>query len=171
MNASGCLRVFVPGAIAVGFSVTAVAAPPAALTISYRAPASLTLHEPVLVDFAVENASAEPVQFDLGDNRRALFVVKVEGPRGVLPDAVVHDTGLMRRGLVTVKANERYTQQLLLNDWFAFQDPGQYDIQIQLHTRIVGTPEARAALDKASRSTDSEQAALARDALRRMPAR
>jgi hypothetical protein len=259
MNHRLRLLVLASGAMAIAASGPARAAQPADVTVSYQAPASLVLHEPVLVELTIENRSAEPVQVDLGFNRRERFAITIKGPRGVIPEKVLTETGLGRRGLISVAANGRYQQQLLLNDWFPFEDAGQYAIEIQLRSRLttasggaidtpttgrldleitprndavlratcerlaqiaagareaqqrmdaakalsevadpvvvpylrallqkpgaedmmivmrgltrVGTAEARAALEEAAQSANGEQAALARDALRRMPAK
>jgi hypothetical protein len=105
-----------------------------AVTVSFSlAQSAVTLHEPVFVDFAVENGLPEGIRLDLGLDRKGKFeftVVRPDGSRFRLP--------ALERGSwaappeVRVPAGGSYKQTLLLNEWYQFARPGEYGIEARL---------------------------------------
>jgi hypothetical protein len=69
---------------ALSFRRTAAAVQPSSVIVSYRAPSSFVLHEPVLLMLMIENEMSEPIVFDLGYNRIASFVLTVTRPDGTV---------------------------------------------------------------------------------------
>jgi hypothetical protein len=106
--------------------------------------AEVSLHEPVLLNFAVENNLSQPVKFDLGQNRKASFsftITQPDGQRVELPQYSI--MGLSRHGAVRLKADQTYRQSLLLNEWFEFRSAGNYEIQVRL-SKPIQTRDGRA---------------------------
>lgn len=103
------------------------------LSVSFKAPAQLTLHEPVLAELAIDNPAERPVVIDLGLGRTQFITVTVTLPDGsvVSPRLGLRD-GLHRLGKTEIPAKSRYTQQLLLTEWLAFDTPGVYQIELGL---------------------------------------
>ncbi|HKP51305.1 MAG TPA: hypothetical protein VJ183_01490 [Chloroflexia bacterium] len=106
--------------------------------ISFSLPlAIVTLHEPVLVDFSIRNGLEEGIQFDLGHNRKRNFditITEADGPVIQVPRLSEEDLG--RLGKLCLKPQEKYTQRLLLNEWYDFAEPGSYKIEGRLSTPI-----------------------------------
>lgn len=103
------------------------------LSVSFKAPAQLTLHEPVLAEFAIDNPTDNLVVIDLGIGRTQFITVSAKLPDGsvVTPHLGLRD-GLHRLGRTQIPARSRYTQQLLLTEWLAFDSPGTYQIDLGL---------------------------------------
>jgi hypothetical protein len=122
-------------ALAVASSSAGVAA--SGVVVSYRAPHSVVLHEPVIVEVQFSNQSAHSVRFDLGFNRQAGFTLRITSPDGTVhePRIVPRDVG--RIGRLTLEPYEERSHQLLLNDWLPFDQLGAYDISIRLTPPIV----------------------------------
>jgi hypothetical protein len=147
----------------------------------------LTLHEPIVLAFAVKNNSAQPVSLDLGQDRKEAFSITVVEPNGNrinLPQ--LRREGLSRIGKITIAPQQTYTQNLLLNEWHEFSAPGAYDVNVRLgnpgatqnglkpqetnlHVRLeIGArdPEklkqsAASLADRASNNSNYEEAAFA----------
>ena len=87
------------------------------VAVSFKGPATLVLHEPVIVEFSIENGLTEPIGLDFGLDRQENFVVAIRQPDGTLvqvPPLPIHD-GLNRIGRVSIKAGDHYAQKLVLN--------------------------------------------------------
>jgi hypothetical protein len=96
------------------------------MAITYKGPADLTLHEPIVVQFSIENGSPELARLDLGLDRKENFIIEIGQPDGVRVQArqfPMHD-GLNRRGRVSVASGDRYQQKLVLNDLSSFDQTG-----------------------------------------------
>jgi hypothetical protein len=107
--------------------------------VGYKGPDGPVLHEPIVVEFSIQNASQESIGVDLGDDSKANFVIEIRKPDGVLfqaPPLPEHD-GLHRRGRIPIPSRGRYDQKMVLNEWYSFDQPGSYEVTIQLRTRIV----------------------------------
>jgi hypothetical protein len=107
-----------------------------------------TRHEPILLKLAITNSSAQPLPVSLGYDREGGFVFTVKRPDGSvieLPRKTVRE-GLSRVGDFTVGIRETYTQQLILNEWYDFPDPGVYEIAVSLTNDEAGAEKA--CLDK-----------------------
>jgi hypothetical protein len=104
------------------------------LTVSYvLTTPTLSLHEPVLVDFSITNLGPAPVKANLGRGFNGYFVVTVTTPSGQTTDPL----RLMQRGAAVLGVlsippggNERGT--LVLNEWYAFNEIGTYRIGLEL---------------------------------------
>jgi hypothetical protein len=107
-----------------------------ATAVSYDVDASLTFHEPVVVTFTVENKLATPIVLQLGRNRTEHFqLVAKQGALRTRP-VDLGEGGIAALGEVTITPGAHYTQRLLLDDWFVFEQPGTYEIEIGLSNPI-----------------------------------
>jgi hypothetical protein len=94
---------------------------------------AIGLHEPVVVEFRVRNDGARPIQFDLGKDRKEVFIIGFSGPDGRKgKDIQLRREGIGLNGLVSLEVGQSYQGQLLLNEWIDFARPGKYDIEIRL---------------------------------------
>jgi hypothetical protein len=93
----------------------------------------ITLHEPIILNFRIANETSQPVVVDLGANHQEVFSFTIEKPDGskVEPPRKVPD-GSFAIGRVSLKSTQAYVQKLLLNEWFEFPTPGQYEISVRL---------------------------------------
>jgi hypothetical protein len=108
------------------------------VVISFALPQSgVTLNEPVFADFSIENALDEGVRFDLGHNRKSHIEFTIIYPdRSRSPGLRLSEEGLGRIGRLSLKPKETYRQRLLLNEWYAFPQPGKYKIEGSLSSPI-----------------------------------
>lgn len=100
---------------------------------------TLTLHEPVIVIFAVNNDSAHAMNVDLGIDKTQFFEFSVTAPDG----QVFHGGPSLREGIhtlgdVTIGPGDTYKQELLLNQWFRFNSPGSYFLEARFNAK--GSP-------------------------------
>lgn len=104
------------------------------VTFSYSLESSkLVLHEPVIVNFVVDNHSTTRLQFDLGTGRKGSFLLSVIEPGGKkvsLPR--FYQGGFSRLGLVSVDPGTQYAQRLLLDEWYKFDMEGKYEVELRL---------------------------------------
>ncbi len=99
---------------------------------------SITLYEPVFVEFRVTNGHSEAVSFDLGHNRKSNFAFTITEPSGGAIEAPRHsEQGFGLIGRMTLAPGERYVQELLVNEWYEFGEPGDYRIEVRLASPIV----------------------------------
>ena len=100
-------------------------------------PASVTLHEPIVAVLTIENTRSEPIQVDLGDDRTDnLRVTLRQGSAPPAPSQRLPTGGIRRGGKISIAPGERYQQRLILDDWFVFDRPGAYEVDILLTTPI-----------------------------------
>lgn len=93
----------------------------------------LTLHEPVVLNFTVENGFTQPVKLDLGQDRKGGFLVTVTRPDGEEVQVPRFSReGVARLGNLSIEPGQTYSQRLLLNEWFNFSTPGRYGIEVRL---------------------------------------
>lgn len=105
--------------------------------------AEVSLHEPVILNFAVDNNLSQPVKFDLGRNRKGSFsftIMQPDGKKVELPQ--FFKMGLSRPGAVRLEADRTYRQSLLLNEWFEFPSAGNYEIHVRL-SKPIQTQDGR----------------------------
>jgi len=91
-------------------------------------------HEPILLTMAITNSSYEPLPVSLGYNREGGFIFTVKRPDGSvkeIPRKITKET-LTLLANFNVEAQKTYTQQLILNEWYDFNDPGVYEISASL---------------------------------------
>jgi hypothetical protein len=109
-------------------------------TVSVRATASdtLTLGEPVQATLTVVNGLRERVFVDLGADFIGNLALTVTHPDGSRATSSIPASGGFRAiGRVSIAAGERYTRDILLNDWVSFSRPGTYRVSIQPTVRAV----------------------------------
>ena len=99
--------------------------------------AKLTLHEPVMVNFAVYNGLSRLAKVNLGLNFEQNFVITVKVPDGRIinpPQLFTRDpgggSGLI--GTLSLRPGETYQLGLLLNEWSDFNMPGRYEVEVKL---------------------------------------
>jgi hypothetical protein len=99
-----------------------------------------------MVLFTVHNSTPETVRFDLGLGGTRGFVLRIVRPDGTGVDAprIPAGSGLFRTGRVTIAPFAQHTEELILNEWFAFGQPGSYRVGIELATSM--TNESGAAI-------------------------
>lgn len=105
--------------------------------VSYEVSSPITLHEPVIVQFSVNNGLDEEIEFDLGHNRKTNFLIWIAKPDGSVvkvPPRPAEDVGAI--GRVSVGPRQTFSQRLLLNEWYDFRKPGDYQIDIRLNAPI-----------------------------------
>lgn len=103
----------------------------------------VSLHEPVVLNFTVENNLPQPVKFDLGQNRKGGFTFTVTQPDGKRVELPQYSMmGLSRPGAVRLDAAQTYQQSLLLNEWYGFPTAGDYEIQVRL-SKPIQTQDGR----------------------------
>lgn len=103
----------------------------------------VSLHEPIVLNFTVENNLQQPVKFDLGQNRKGGFTFTVTQPDGKRVELPQYSRmGLSRPGAVRLDAAQTYQQSLLLNEWYEFPTTGDYEIQVRL-SKPIKTQDGR----------------------------
>jgi len=118
-----------------------------AVKVSYVLPSiSLSLHEPVILSFEIDNESKQAITVDLGQDRKGAFLFTVTPPNGTtqrLPQ--YRHEGISQYGNVSVQPGEKFSQRLVLNEWYDnFKIPGKYKLEARLTTPIlVGEAELR----------------------------
>jgi hypothetical protein len=112
--------------------------PASGMTISYAVPTHrITLREPVIITFQVVNQTGLPINLDLGQDRKRGFLIAITKPDGVkLEFPVLLREGISTPGEVSVKSDETFTQDLLINEWYDFPLPGKYEIWCRLSKSI-----------------------------------
>ncbi len=109
------------------------------VAISYAlAASSITLHEPVILNFTVTNSLAGSVTLNLGQGRKGAFQFSITQPNGTK----VQLPGLSQEGIGPIPefalgSGQTYEQSILLNEWFDFSTLGRYRIDVQLTTPII----------------------------------
>lgn len=109
------------------------------IVISYSlATNPLTLREPVVLTFTVKNSTKGTVTFDLGQDRKGNYEFWITPPNGMrlkLPQ-YGHE-GMSRVGRLSIEPGETFSQDLILNEWFKFEDVGSYVLQGRLTQPFV----------------------------------
>jgi hypothetical protein len=119
-------------------AASASASGQAAVTITYTGPTAVSLHEPIVARFSVENQLAEPIRLDLGFRGNANFLVAIRKPDGaVIQPSLPTRDGIGMTGKLLIRANSTYQQNLLLSEWFAFNQPGLYRVTVRLPSQVM----------------------------------
>ncbi len=97
----------------------------------------VVLHEPVLLNFTVQNNLAQTIKLDLGQNFKEGFLFTVVFPNGkkVRLPQLTRD-GFSSIGDFSLKSQEIYTQKIVLNEWVEFASVGKYKIEGRLANPI-----------------------------------
>lgn len=94
----------------------------------------VTLHEPVLIDFKIENRTDHLINFDLGHNKKSNFKFSLEDKSGVpikeIKELSTEGIGLI--GKIKVPSGGMYNQVILFDEWYKFEKPGKYIIKSEL---------------------------------------
>lgn len=101
--------------------------------VLYTISSPVSLLEPIIVEFTVENGLSEPIKFDLGLNRKSKFVFTVTRPDGSIvhvPPLSEEGSGVM--GRISLQPKQTYTKRLLMNERYGFDQPGNYGVEIRL---------------------------------------
>jgi hypothetical protein len=124
-------------------SALAVAQPEAqetaSVVLAYSAPSNVVLHQPIVANLVVQNSRPEPVRLHLGLGATQNFVVKIVRPDGVVMTAPAVPKPIDARTAQVVVLSRPlavYTHRLVLNEWFPFDQPGNYRIEIDLGTAV-----------------------------------
>lgn len=106
---------------------------PRGVTLSFDVPQTISLHEPVVFTYRLQNRAGAPVAVDMGWDRVGVFVFSVTNPAGEVREfRPVPVEGGSRTGLFELAPRETYSQQAVLNRWFDFDAPGTYQIRISV---------------------------------------
>ena len=99
---------------------------------------SVTLHEPVFVNFSVRNKLSESIRLGLGHNRKSNFEFTIIDPAGsIISGQRPSEEGFGRVGDISLEPSEEYSQRLLVNEWYQFIEPGNYKIEIRLSKPLI----------------------------------
>lgn len=91
------------------------------------------LSEPVVINFTIQNNSANTIKLDLGVDRQEGFLFTLifpDGRKSQLPKLIKE--GVSRSGNITIEPQKSYSQNLLFNQWFQFTYSGTYILEAQL---------------------------------------
>ena len=74
-----------------------------------------------------------PIFFDLGFRKKGRFQITVTPPGGsTIRVPSLSEEGFGSGGSMSLAAGELYSQPVLLNEWYDFEQAGDYDVQIAL---------------------------------------
>lgn len=123
--------------------------------ISYSLLSSkITLHEPVLIEFTLNNVFAESIKVDLGADRKEAFRFTVTQPDGVSRNLLLPiKEGIALVGSVTLQSGQSYRQRLLINERTDFPLPGKYSVAVQLVNPVQTKKGLTIAKDPGFRAT------------------
>lgn len=103
--------------------------------MTYSTAATVSLHEPVVISFVVNNVLSEVLTIDLGLHRKGSFHIVVTSPDGerlsLSPLAEVRE-GIAGPTSVSLDSGQSYKQLLVVNEWYEFSRPGRYWIEVEL---------------------------------------
>ncbi len=118
-------------------------------SVSYRLASPITLHEPVIVHVSIVNVGDESLLFDLGFNRKKAFQFTVIDPAGHrITLGPVKEEGIDGGGLVRLEPKRTYTQRMILNEWYEFDCPGSYRVEIRLTLPVQADSRLSAVISK-----------------------
>ncbi len=98
--------------------------------------AKVTLHEPLMIDFVVNNTSAETLEFDLGPDRKENFRLTLTRPDRTTRANQLQIDGVARGGKIMILPGQSYRQKLLVNEWFDISQQGTYTVSVEMITPI-----------------------------------
>jgi hypothetical protein len=120
---------------------------------------SISVGEPIQVEFSIRNQSSQSIVVDLGMDRTAGFEVSISREDGQVlagdlraglvsrsPYSVIPG-GVRAASTFTVAAGQTFRHRLLLNDWYRFTDAGVFYVDLNLKTPVVtaeGSPVSTA---------------------------
>lgn len=127
-----------------------------AVTISFSIPEStVSLHEPVYIQFSVHNGLDEGVRFDPGLDGKHNFEFSVKKPDGSvvrIPPTTMPSSVLGRSiDSSPVAPAKTFMKRMVLNEWYQFPVPGRYVVEAKLGglvQTVSGTPIAPAPIQE-----------------------
>jgi hypothetical protein len=127
---------FVIALVVVGQASALAQQPP--VVVAYDVPKVFVLHEPVVLDFRIDNNADFAINADLGFDRTSAFSGVITKPDGtaVRIERAPRE-GIGRIGRLSLRPHSVFTQHLILNKWSQFDQIGQYIVDIKLTTPIM----------------------------------
>jgi hypothetical protein len=106
--------------------------------VSWQVPDPVvTLHEPVLLRFVVDNPSRDAVTVNLGADGAQGLLVTIITPAGVVLRPSLHLTDGLHEGIEAhVEPGGRYIHDVLVDQWYDFDTPGRYGLGVALRYPI-----------------------------------
>jgi hypothetical protein len=108
--------------------------------VSYVLPPTLSLHEPVRLTITISNGTSESAHLDLGQDRKGAYILALTRPDGARIELPEYSRdGISIVGTIVLKPSEKFTEILLLNEWYPFGIPGHYWVRVRMaHPILVG---------------------------------
>ena len=103
-------------------------------TCGLEAKGYYTQGQPIVMRITLQNHSYEPSVVDLGYDREGALDLKLKRAEGewmALPHKKVRE-GISRIGKFPIPSQEAYSQQIILDDWYKFSEPGKYVVSFAL---------------------------------------
>lgn len=103
--------------------------------LAFDVTSPVTLHEPVLLRLTFENRLPDRIDIDLGKNAIGNLLMSITSPGGSMVGADLsiptrpEDAFIMAKKVL--HSGERYSQEILLNRWFSFDNVGLYRLAVQ----------------------------------------
>jgi hypothetical protein len=119
----------------------------AAVHFVVRVTPEVTLHEPVVLEYEVDNQSDTAVRMDAGWDRVGAFEIDVLRPDGTHQVAhphsppVVTDGPASRGPAFQVPPHGRYMQRAVLDEWVDFSEEGRYTLVIRYTGVMLPVPD------------------------------
>jgi hypothetical protein len=111
------------------------------VSLEYGGTTQLTLHEPVIVNAIITNGLGQRLKVDLGKNYVGAFQLTLTRPdgsrRAVDPSRPRRADEASVGGTLVIEPFQRYSEPILLNDWFDFSQTGAYDLSILFKGSIM----------------------------------
>ena len=119
--------------------------------ISFNIISPITLHEPVVVDVAIRNLVSRPISIDLGPLDKWFFHFLTITPDGKHIDITNEGRDVTGRHLpIYLTSNQIYSQRLILDELYAFDELGKYSMTASAQIPIaMGKVSLPYPLDKA----------------------
>ncbi|MGH9432522.1 MAG: hypothetical protein ACRD3T_13355 [Terriglobia bacterium] len=140
ISAVACPLIF---AVATNVGARTLPASEPGVQVSFSIPQStVTLNEPAYLLFVVRNGTGRETTVYLGKNNTAGFRFTITDSTGKIthaPQAGAAGAGAW--GKVLVDAGRSYAQDLLVNEWYHFDKPGNYKIEVELIEHALREPE------------------------------
>ena len=99
--------------------------------------AQIFLNAPILINCILDNKSSETMSVDLGANFEEAYKLAMTLPNNKiisLPQLTAEGTAAL--GKFSLPPGSTYQQELLLNKWFDFTEPGHYSLFLELPSSI-----------------------------------
>ena len=119
------------------------------VTLAYELPDRVTLHEPIVLDIVIDNASGHPVGVHLGWHRVGNFHLTLVKPNGDVVSPRSQDPeGVAPLDTFSIEPSTRHTQWMVLNAFFDFDTAGQYELGVQFSGTIRAATDAMVRADR-----------------------